>query len=264
MEVFFSLKGEGDERHTVWRISQPEVVEKICKSFNDKPLYIADGHHRYESALNYRNEQTAASAKTTGEEPFNFVMMTLIDFNDSGLLILPPHRLLRGLTSSKLNALGEKLDTFFSIERLPLDQPGVWRKVDAAMADESNISLVLFGLDRANIMLLTLKDKAAAGSMMPYFHSEIYKSLDVSVVDHVILEELLGLSSEDNILIAYNYDRRDAIKQVSDNEYQLAFIVSPVKSKTIKDIADAGDRMPHKSTYFYPKLPSGLVLNRLA
>ncbi|MFC1847023.1 DUF1015 domain-containing protein [Chloroflexota bacterium] len=262
-QVLFSLKGEGGERHEVWRISRPEAVEKICKSFEEKPLYIADGHHRYESALNYRNEQKAASARTTGEEPFNFVMMTLMDFNDSGLLILPPHRLLRGLTPAKLNTLDEKLNSFFSVERLPLDKPGVWKKVDAVMADESNISLVLFGLDKANIMLLTLRDKAAAGSMMPQFHSEIYKSLDVSVVDHVILEELLGLSSEDNVAIAYNYDRQDAIEQVSDDEYQLAFIVSPVKSKTIKAIADAGDRMPRKSTYFYPKLPSGLLLNRL-
>jgi len=262
-EMFLNLEGEGEERHEVWRVCQPLAIDKICRSFNEKPLYIADGHHRYESALNYRHEQTAASARTTGEEPFNFVMMTLMDFNDSGLLILPPHRLLRGLMLSKLNALGEKLDAFFSIERLPLEKPGVWQKVDAVMAKEDGISLVLYGLDKENIMLLTLRDKAAAGNMMPYFHSEIYKSLDVSVVDHVILEELLGLSSEDNIVIAYNYDRRDAIEQVSDNEYQLAFIVSPVKSKTIKAIADAGDRMPRKSTYFYPKLPSGILINRL-
>ena len=91
----------------------------------------------------------------------------------------------------------------------------------------------------------------------------MYKRLDVSIVDHVILEELLGLSSEDEIKISYNYDHRDAVKQVLKQEHQLAFIISPIHSRRIKGISDAGDRMPRKSTYFYHKLPSALVLNRL-
>jgi uncharacterized protein (DUF1015 family) len=98
---------------------------------------------------------------------------------------------------------------------------------------------------------------------MPYFHSEAYKKLDVSVVDHVILEELLAMSSDEVSRIDYNYDRQDAVRRVAAGEYQLAFILKPVSASIIKDIADAGDRMPRKSTYFYPKLPSGLLINRL-
>jgi uncharacterized protein (DUF1015 family) len=111
--------------------------------------------------------------------------------------------------------------------------------------------------------MLTLRDFDAASQMMPYFHSELYKRLDVSVIDHVILEELLGLSSEDEVKISYNYDIRDAVSRVLAQDYQLAFILKPVRTETIRAIADAGDRMPRKSTYFYPKLPSGLIFNRL-
>ena len=99
--------------------------------------------------------------------------------------------------------------------------------------------------------------------MMPLFHSEFYKQLDVSIVDHVILEELLGLSHEmAGVSIAYSHDGPEAIRRVQDEEYQLVFIVNPVKPETVKAIADIGDRMPRKSTYFYPKTPVGLVFYR--
>jgi uncharacterized protein (DUF1015 family) len=100
--------------------------------------------------------------------------------------------------------------------------------------------------------------------MMPYFHTELYKRLDVSIADHVILEKLLALSRDkEGVSLAYSYDQRDAVNRVLNQEYQLALLLSPVKVATIKAIADAGDKMPRKSTYFYPKLPAGLICNRL-
>ncbi|MFC2063450.1 DUF1015 domain-containing protein, partial [Chloroflexota bacterium] len=100
--------------------------------------------------------------------------------------------------------------------------------------------------------------------MMPCFHSEMYKNLDVSVLDHVILEKILGVSGDrEEMTLGYCYDRQDAVDRVLDQEYQLAFLLGPVRAEVIKAIADSGDRMPRKSTYFYPKLPSGLVSNRL-
>jgi len=262
-ELLFSLDGENGERHEIWRIAEPEVIESICNTFRKKPLYIADGHHRYESALTYQRQRLAADPRATADEGFNFVMMTLVDIDDPGLVILPPHRLLRGLLPSKLSGLADKLNSFFDITEVPLSQPDVWQKIDTILSDKSHIRLVLFGLDSDKLQVLTLRDEAAAGRMMPYFHSDIYKRMDVSVVDHVILEELLGLSEEEEIKISYNYDRGQAVNSVLAQEYQLAFIISPVQGKTIKAIADAGDRMPRKSTYFYPKLPSGLLINRL-
>jgi len=258
-----SLEEDNGERHEIWQITEPRVINEICASIKNKALYIADGHHRYESALIYQRQMLASSSAARGDAAFNFVMMTLVDFNDPGLVILPPHRLLRGLPESKLAGLRDKLGSFFDIEYLPLNLPDLWQRVDGLLADTSRVKLILFGPDRQNLSVLTLRDVVAAERMIPYFHSEIYKRLDVSIVDHVILEELLELSSEDEIKISYNYDRRDAVDAVLNQEYQLAFIVSPVKAETIKEIADVGDRMPRKSTYFYPKLPSGLIINRL-
>jgi len=197
------------------------------------------------------------------------VMMTLVAFSDPGLVILPPHRLIRGLSKSVLSGLMAKLESFFEIEELPLRMPGVWQRVDGLLADtkveESNqVRLVVFGLTVECLIVLKLRDFTAASQMMPYFHSEQYKRLDISILDHIILEKLLGLSGErEEAILDYCYDRRDAVNRVLDQEYQLAFLLNPVKAEVIKAIADTGDRMPRKSTYFYPKEPAGLVFNRL-
>jgi hypothetical protein len=190
--------------------------------------------------------------------------MTLVDCADPGLIILPPHRLLRGLPPSEIAGLASKLGSFFDVAELPLDMPAVWRQVDDLLAGVDRVRLVLFGLSGRRLQVLTLKDYAAASQMMPYFHSELYKRLAVSVVDHVILEELLGLGSgQDEVRISYNYNMQGAVEMVLAREQQLALILGPVRAETVKAIADAGDRMPRKSTYFYPKLPAGLILNRL-
>ena len=116
---------------------------------------------------------------------------------------------------------------------------------------------------KERLFVLRLHDFSAVSQMIPYFHSELYKRLDVSIVDHVILEELLGLSHDmAGASLDYSNDGLDAINRVLDQEYQLAFLISPVKPEVVKAIADSGDRMPRKSTYFYPKVPAGLVFYR--
>ncbi len=259
-----SLGSFNGERHDVWAITEPRLIKQICSGFSGKPLYIADGHHRYESALIYQRQRRSLSQAALPDEASNYVLMTLVDYADPGLIILPPHRLLRGLPPSEIAGLAGKLGSFFDVVELPLDMPGVWRQVDELLAGADVVRLALFGLSGQRLLVLTLKDYTAASQMMPYFHSELYRRLDVSVVDHVILEELLGLGSgQDEVRISYNYDMEDAVSKVLAREQQLAFILSPVKTETVKAIADAGDRMPRKSTYFYPKLPAGLILNRL-
>ena len=191
-------------------------------------------------------------------------MVTLVDFTDPGLIILPAHRLVRGISKPTLAGLMAKLGAFFEIEELPLSIPGVWERVDHFFRETSEIRLILFGLAVERLFLLRLRDLAAVSQMIPYFHSELYKRLDVSIADHIILETLLALSSDkENTLLAYSYDGLDAVNRVLNQEYQLALLLSPVKAETMKAIADAGDKMPRKSTYFYPKSPSGLVFNRL-
>jgi uncharacterized protein (DUF1015 family) len=260
-----SLESADGERHYVWAITESEVIDQICSDLSNQPLYIADGHHRYESALMYQRERRACSLSASADEAFNFVMMTLVDLADPGLIILPPHRLVRGISKSALSELMAELESFFDMTELLLDTSDVWQKLDELLAGEADqVKLAVFGLAAGRLFVLRLRDWLAASQMMPYFHTELYKRLDVSVVDHIILERILGMSSgRAETILAYSYDKEDAVNRVLDQEYQIAFLISPIKAEVIKAIADAGDRMPRKSTYFYPKAPAGLVFNRL-
>ena len=264
-EPIISISNVSGESHCVWAITEPGVVNRICSSLAHQPLYIADGHHRYESALNYQRERLAYSQSVSANAAFNFVMMELVDFSDPGLMILPPHRLVRGVSKSTLDELMAKLREFFKIEELSLTMADVWRRVDDLLTSETNeVRLVLFGLEAEHLFVLELRDQVTASQMMPCFHGELYKRLDVSIVDHIILEKLLELSSgKEEAILGYSYDKQDAVNKVSDQEYQLALLLKPIKPEVIKAIADVGDRMPRKSTYFYPKVPSGLIFYRL-
>ena len=261
-----SSSNAGGESHNVWAITEPEAVNQICRSLAHQPLYIADGHHRYESALIYQREKRACASSVSGDEAFNFVLTELVDFSDPGLIILPPHRLVRGISKSILDELMAELKSFFEVEELPLSMPGVWQKVDDLLTgSEANlVRLILFGLDVEHLFVLKLREFTAVSRMIPYFHSELYKKLDIDIVDNVILEKLLGVGSgREEAILGYCYDRLEAVNRVLDGEYQLAFLLSPVKAEVIKAIADAGDKMSRKSTYFYPKVPAGLVFSRL-
>lgn len=259
-----STKRVDGEGHDVRVVTDTGVIDTISSTLVDRPLYIADGHHRYESALTYRHEKQAQSSSASGDEAYNYVMMSLVEFSDPGLVILAPHRLVRGILKPTLDELMTKLKVFFYIDELPLDSPDVWNRMEEMLKRPDKVRVGLFGTDTEGLLVLTLRDLAAANGMMPYFHSELYKALDVSIVDHIILENLLALSSDrEKTGLAYSYDMADAVDRVLAQEYQLALLLSPVRPDMIKAISDAGDKMPRKSTYFYPKVPSGLVINRL-
>jgi uncharacterized protein (DUF1015 family) len=255
------------ERHELRAITSPEMINQLAGYLADSRLYVADGHHRYESALSFQRERMACSSPASGNEAFNFVMMALVDFADPGVLILPPHRLVGGIPRAALSQLPAQLRSLFDIEELPFDAPDVWGRVDRLLAagGSDDVIFALFGLDEGRFTILKLRDFTTASQMMPYFHSALYKKLDVSVLDHVILEEFLGLGSGgEGAILAFSYDGREAVNRVLEQEYQLAFLLRPIKPGVIKAVADADDRMPRKSTYFYPKAPAGLVLYRLA
>jgi uncharacterized protein (DUF1015 family) len=255
--------GEG-KSHQVWAITDATDNGKIRDYLARQPLYIADGHHRYESALNYRRERRSSFPSTAAEEPYDFVLMSLTDMDDPGLIILPAHRLVRGMPPSAIDGLKSGLKTCFSVTEVTLDNTDVLSQINKLLSeDKGEVRLLVYGLKKGKLFLLTLRDFDIVRAMIPYFHSEFYEKLDVSIVDHVILEELLGLTHEmTGVFVDYSNDAREAISRVAEQEYQLAFIVNPVKPGIIKAIADAGDRMPRKSTYFFPKVPAGLVFYR--
>ena len=254
------------ESHRLWTVTSTETIRQIGDCLSDQPLYIADGHHRYESALTYQRERHTTSLPGAEEEPFDFVMMTLVDFTDPGLIILPAHRLVRGLPPAALDSLTASLKTCFAVEEVLLNKAATQAQISGLLSeDPSEVKIILYGLKKECLLLLRLRDFSSVRPMIPYFHSEIYQKLDVSIVDHVILEELLGLAHDKvGAFLDYTNDALDAVKRVVEQEYQLAFIVNPVRPEAIKAIADSGDRMPRKSTYFYPKIPAGLVFYRFA
>jgi len=255
----------GGEKHRLWVITDKTLLEKIKNSFASEPLYIADGHHRYESALAYAREQRAQNPGAGPDADFNFVLMTLIDFADPGLLVLPPHRLVRGLSSETLAELPARLEGLFAIDRLPFNDngsPEVAQRLEAGEPTQDTLAMV--GLEPEQALVLRLKNPAAAKALMPGFHSKRYPHLLVSVVDKLILEKTLGLDpGRENQQIAYVHDPLQAVSLVKSGQYQLALLLSPIKTIVIKDVADSRDRMPRKATYFYPKLPSGLVFYKM-
>jgi uncharacterized protein (DUF1015 family) len=263
-QPLINLVDNSGERHKVWAISHPDVINQIQQVFSGQPIYIADGHHRYDSALTYRRERSAQSGSFNGNEDYNFVLMSLIDFADPGLLVLPTHRLVRGISRSILAGLKSQLGLFFELEEIPLNSPDLWQKLDSRLGgmgpDLESVRIGLFGLERDKIIVLNAQNFAKTSPLMPVFHGDLYKKLDVSLVDHVILEKLLGFNKDkEEISLSYSHDRTDALNRVKNQEYQLLFILNPIKPELIKAIADEGDRMPRKSTYFYPKSPAGLV-----
>lgn len=257
--------GLDSERHDIWAITDKDTIRQIASNLSEQPLYIADGHHRYSSALTYRRERRSFSAPAvSGNEPYDFVMMTLVDLADPGLVNLAPHRLVRGIPRPLLDGLMTKLGAFFEIDRLPITTPGIWHQVDELLLNTDETRLVFFGPERNNILILRMRDTADISSMMPSFHTELFQRLDVSIVDHVILEKLLEIdAADDEEKVHYSHDRQSAVNRVLDQEYQLAFFLRPVQPQMVRVIADARETMPRKSTYFYPKTPVGLIFNRL-
>ncbi|HEY40958.1 MAG TPA: DUF1015 domain-containing protein [Dehalococcoidia bacterium] len=257
--------GPDSERHDVWAITDEDIIRQIASNLSHQPLYIADGHHRYTSALTYRRERHSFSTTVVStSEPYDFVMMTLVDLTDPGLVILAPHRLIRGIPRPLVDGLIAKLEAFFEIDRLPLSTPGIWQRVDELTIDTDETRLVCFGPEQDNILILRVRDGADISSMMPSFHTELFQRLDVSIVDHVILEKLLEIdAADDEDKVHYSHDRQSAVNRVLDQEYQLAFFLRPVKPQLVRTVADAGETMPRKSTYFYPKTPVGLVFYHL-
>jgi uncharacterized protein (DUF1015 family) len=245
---------EGLEAHKLWRANEPEFVQRVSHFMNPKPIYIADGHHRYETALAYRDERRQSAPSYSGDEAYNFVMMILVPFSDPGLVALPIHRVIKGIPSERLTELKAQLEGFFDIQETPVSNSNL---------DETRGSDIrIIGLEPDSMLELRLKRSVSLDGTMPEGHSRAYKGLNVSIVEHLIIEKMLGITEEDDSVV-YSQDVRYARKLVEGGEYQLAVILSPIPVTTIQAVADSNDRMPRKSTYFYPKLPTGLVLNRL-
>ncbi len=244
---------DSGETHKLWVANEPEFVQRASHFLASKPIYIADGHHRYETALAFQDEKLHHTKHARGNEAFNFVMITLVSFSDPGLVVLPVHRLVSNVPAAVLTKFKNTLGQHFDLVSAPLGQNGLPEIAGA-------VTRVL-GLEPDNAVGLKLRQPSTLREIMPPDHSDTYKRLDISVVQHLVIDKLAALDK--NISITYTPNAVDARHLVEDGSYQLAFVLNPIPVTTIKSVADSNDKMPGKSTYFYPKLPTGLVMNRL-
>jgi len=258
----------GEESYDVWMIMGEEDIDSICSAFAPLSLYIADGHHRYAAALRYRDGSRAALGSPTANEPYEFIMMSLTDLKDQGLLALPYHRALRGLPPGSVSGLKKGLEGFFKLETAPLEQRMVEPLFEpAASSRREQVLMAVVGLEEGKLVSLKPKAKDVLDRLMAVEYSEVWRSLPPSIFREGILRSLLGLEEEEAIAagqLTFVKDAAEAVALVSRGECQLAFLLRPVPLTGLKRVADNGELLPPKSTYFYPKLPTGLVFYNLA
>ncbi len=236
----------------LWRVDDESALDRVKTALADAELLIADGHHRYETARVYAEE-------IGGEGPHRYVLMCLVALEDPGLTVFPTHRLVRGLGPDRQEALADAIRRDFVIE--PLEHVG-----ELAPEEGEGIRLGYIDSHFRKPFRLTLKDQAIADAALPE-HAEPYRRLDTAVLEALILKGALGMTDEDiDQLEGLGYARDDAqaLELVQSGEYDAAFFMSPTPVGRVQAVAAAGESMPPKSTYFFPKVPTGLLFNPLA
>jgi uncharacterized protein (DUF1015 family) len=257
-----SAVDEEGVKYSMWAITDEEAIDRARDLLADRTVYIADGHHRYATALTYRRERLAAKSSSGGNEAFNFVMMTLTPAEDPDLIMMPTHRLVRGLGHKMLSSLKDEWNIYFDKELLspaatPTETIGSWTET---LGQQHEMTFGLYGIDGNSLCLLRAKPEM----MLPVQPSAL-GDLDVFILHQVILRQMLGIDSseKEEECLAYTRDGLETISRVDNGEYQLAFLLNPTPIERMLAVADEGVKMPPKSTYFYPKTPSGLVINPL-
>jgi uncharacterized protein (DUF1015 family) len=247
--------------HRVWVVTDRSIQQKVMALMEDKTLFIADGHHRYETALNYRREMMEKGVRCLpGNETYDNHLMAFVSMHDRGLTILPTHRLLFNLTPAQIASSPKELAKFFKTERC-VDLADLLRRMETQNGADHHFGLYIGG----TFTLLTLKNETDVARLMRPDASADWKRLDVSII-HAILEQLLGIDKkklEEETNVAYERYTDLAVKMVDAGRYQTAIFLNPTKAWQVAKIAENGERMPQKSTDFYPKLYTGLVINKL-
>jgi uncharacterized protein (DUF1015 family) len=263
---------EAGERHLLWPIRDGGIAAAVAAFFRDRQIYIADGHHRYETALAYRDEVAAVRKEPLPEgDPVNFTLMALCAIEDPNLVVLPTHRQLRDLDAERLAELDSALGAYFDVRPVENGDGEGAAGALAAIQEASAQGETAFGLVRPEgIALLRLRPEGrAAMEQLAGEHanaSPAWRALDVAILHELALSRGLGVGEEAvraGEHVTYTRDAEAAIAAVRAGEAELAFLLAPTPPAAIRDVARAGDRMPQKSTYFYPKLITGLVVNPL-
>ncbi len=242
------------DRHRFRIIQDPASVARISSAFESEAIYIADGHHRYETALVYQQERRDAMAGRAGAEaPWNFIAMTLTAFSDPGLFISPVYRVLNGVNLPDAAEIEVGLGRYFSIDYVP---------IGTALARSAPVGemalMAVAGLRPGMLAELRQRPGVDLGAEVPGVHSSEYRTFNVSILNHVVMAKVLRINP-DGEGVSYSPDLEAVVDSVQSGRAQMAFLLAPAHPMLVKKIADQHERMPRKSTYFYPKPPTGLV-----
>jgi uncharacterized protein (DUF1015 family) len=261
------LAGATDDgtRHVLWRVDEPGIIDRVRQALAALPLYIADGHHRYETMLAYR-DRLLAGRGWSARSSARFGTLFLANMDDPGLVVLPTHRLIHGVAGFSAAAVIEGARAHFHVEPVvggAADAERVRALLRAAGARGSSFAMVTAGTSDAT--LLTLRagfDTAAAGLSGP----PALGRLDVTLLHTLVLERLLGIDRaalEAQTHITYVTDTQKGLDRLSAGAGQAGFFMNPTRVDQVRQVADAGACMPQKSTFFYPKLASGVVFRTI-
>jgi uncharacterized protein (DUF1015 family) len=254
--------------HRIWKVSDPAVIRLLTTAMADKKLIIADGHHRYETALNYSKEHAPASPAKTESNPSQLpqpeypeaaVMMTFVNMDSEGLVILPTHRVVHSLPNFDVAAFARSAEQYFTTEALPAADAASYMETLGKQKGTAFVAVTGSGA-----FLLRSKTEAVNAALAELPARQ--RQLDLTHLHSLVLDRLLGLDAEkvrDQTNIRYLRDANEAVEQVRRGEANVTFLTNPVTMEQLREVAFAGDVMPQKSTDFFPKLLSGLAVYAL-
>jgi len=250
-------------------LSAPSDIGAVHKALAGAPLYVADGHHRYETALRYAESLNGRAPNgDAGDDAHNFLLTAVIAMDDPGLLNLPYHRLLRGLSGEQIERLRARIADCYAEERRPMDA-GPAAIARAALADLEGDDAVfsVWGLEPGALITLRLRDDALVTEVAAQAGlSRVCAGLAPALFRETLLAPLLGMdeeAAEHEGLLSFETSALKAVERVSRGETQIAFLPKAVPMDAFREVSDLGDRLPPKSTCFFPKLATGLVFRRL-
>jgi len=249
--------------HRIERIEDSRAMSIIQDLLSDKVVFIADGHHRYETSLNYRREtRTNGNIPDDQAIPEDYILITLTAFEDDGLLVLPTHRMVKGIDEAVLNGLPSSLSSQFAVETVDVDT------LEKAIVDKSSAGKKAIGVVFPNAAYLATLNAAIddVPAMIDGPGSDALKQLDVTILQSLVLQDRLGITAEALAAggkVTYTRDIHEALDAVRTGECQVSFILGRPSVEDVRLVSLAGDKMPQKSTFFYPKLLSGLILRDL-
>jgi uncharacterized protein (DUF1015 family) len=248
-----------DVQNRLWETRDAETIGRVQHLMKPKQVVIADGHHRYETALAYRDRLRSQNPNHHGRELYNYVMMFFTNVDDDGLVIFPTHRVVHSLESFDPKSFLQKLESVFVLREYK-DRESLITAL--GVSPVRSFGLTMRGVQ--GLYLLSLKPTISVNDLVADDQPREVKDLDVTVLHAAVLRGILGISyeaQEQKRHLGYVREASEACEMVSNGQAQLAFLMNPTRIQEVRSVAKAGHTMPQKSTYFYPKLPSGLVLN---